>query len=259
MIRNTLIGFLLIIIPGFILHAQQDIKAYLFTGIVFDSDYNPLPNTHVIAKGTGQGDVTDEHGVFIIYIRERDQLSFFNLTCNDTSAIVNKDLSPFNIQLKRRVYLLKEAKIFEWGSTYDEFPDEVKRNGVPVSKGKELGLPTQDPFAIPFYLDDEKIKSTRFLISSPVSFLYYNLSKREKAIRKTYRLEKDKEQIDLFEQTVSPQNINAITGLQDRELEEFIIYLNLQLSCTYQCAELELLTEIYSIWNQYRERSQPMK
>ena len=48
------------------LQAQENTRAYKFTGIVYDEYFNPLPYTHVLAAGTGQGDVTDSLGIFII-------------------------------------------------------------------------------------------------------------------------------------------------------------------------------------------------
>jgi len=49
-------------------YGQTDTKAWLFSGIVYDNNFNPLPYTHVIAKGTGKGDITDINGVFSLYV-----------------------------------------------------------------------------------------------------------------------------------------------------------------------------------------------
>jgi hypothetical protein len=244
--------FSLLILMSFVgVHGQNSKLAFRFTGIVYDENYIPLPYTHVIASGTGEGDMTDSLGIFTLYIRENDKLSFYNITRQDAVVSVNKNNTTFFIKLKQRVYLIPEARIFNWGSTYDEFIDEVNRQGVPQSRGAEIGLPQQDPDAIPFDLDEKKIKSAKFFFSSPVSYLYHNLSKYEKSVRKAYKLDKDREFIEAFEAILSSENISKITDLKGKELETFMIYLNSNLSCNYFCGEIELYSEILTIWEKY--------
>ena len=250
---NTLITCLFFLLLGIQVFSQTDIKAYEFTGIVYDEGFNPIPYTHVIAEGTGQGDVTDSLGIFTLYIRETDRLFFYNLTCEDSSIIVQKDISAFNIRLKRRIYLLKEAKVFDWGSSYGDFLQEAKRQGPAKGQGEKIGLPVQDPEVIPFDMDEKRLKSPGFLISSPISFFYYNFSKREKAARKAFKLKQNEDEIDIFQQTLSQQNISSITSLEGEELEDFILYLNDRITCTFKCSELEILSEIFNIWSTYKD------
>ena len=231
--------------------AQNDRLAYFFTGVVYDEHFRPLPYTHVLARGTGVGDVTDSLGVFALYVRKNDQLSFYNISFQDTSRFVSSEDKGFSIILRKRYYSLKEARVYNWGSSYDDFIDEVKRQGDVVTEGEKIGLPTQDPDYIPFDRDEEKIKSLGFFIHSPLSSLYYNYNKQEKAARRAYQLEKDKALIDTFERILGVENISYITELKGDELVQFMFYLNDHLSCTYHCSELRLLTEIHSIWKRY--------
>ncbi len=240
------------IVPMCSIYAQNDKLAYLFTGVVYDEFFAPLPYTHVMAKGTGIGDVTDSLGIFSLYVRKNDQLLFYNISYKDDAAFISIENKGFYIKLKKRYYLLKEARVYNWGSTYGDFLEEVRSKGEPVSEGEKLGLPAQDPDYIPFNLDEKKLKSVGFLLSSPVSFFYYNLNKREKSIRKAYQLEKDKVLIEKFDKILSEDNISYITELTGDELETFIIYLNAKLVCTYHCSELLLLTEIYDLWRRYQ-------
>ena len=164
--------------------AQSDKLAYLFSGVVYDEFFRPLPYTHVVARGTGTGDVTDSLGIFSLYVRKNDQLSFYNISFQDTSRFVSSEDKGFYIILNKRYYSLKEARVYNWGSSYADFMDEVKRQGNVVTEGEKIGLPTQDPDLIPFDMDDKNIKSLRFFLASPISSLYYNLSKKEKGARK---------------------------------------------------------------------------
>ena len=113
-------------------------------------------------------------------------------------------------------------------------------------------LPVQDPDYIPFDKDEQLLKSSRFFFSSPVSYFYYNMSRKEKGARKAYQLEKDKELIERFEEVLGKENITYITGLEGEELEKFMLYLNEHMFCDYHCSEIKLLTEIHNIWKKYQ-------
>lgn len=234
-------------------YAQEDTRAWLFTGTVYDEHFVPVPYTNVVAHGTGRGDMTDSMGIFSIYVRSTDQLSFYNISFHDTTVFVYASRPGIHVILKRKVYQLPGAMVFNWGSTYGEFIAEVERQGVPEPMGEQLGLPRQDPGVIPFDMDEEKIKSGGFLVTSPVSFLYYNLSKKEKGARRAFRLQQDQALIDRFNRVLGPANLQRITGLKEAELEQFVLFLNKNLSCDYHCDELQLTTELLQIWERYKE------
>lgn len=233
--------------------SQEENKAFLFTGIVYDQEFNPVPYTNVYAKGTGRGDMTDTLGIFQIYIRQADQLSFYNISYKDTTVWVSRNSESFYIRLQPRIYALRGAKIFSWGSTYNEMKAEFKNKGIPEKVGEKLDLPQQDPDHVPFEMDEKKLKSPGFLIKSPVSFFYYNLSKREKHARRAYKLQENQESIDRFNRVLSAKNMERMTGLTGKELENFIIHLNKVMTCDYTCSEMELISEVLGIWKIYQE------
>jgi hypothetical protein len=235
------------------LSAQEEHRAWLFTGTVYDEHFVPVPYTSVVGHGTGQGDMTDSMGIFSLYVRATDKLSFYNISFRDTTIYVSAALSGIHLKLKRKVYALPGAMIFNWGSTYSEFIAEVQRQGVQETIGEKLGLPRQDPGVIPFDMDEEKIKSGGFLLNSPVSFIYYNLSRKEKGARRAFRLKQDQALIDRFNRVLGPTNLQHITGLEGKALEDFMIYLNKELTCDYQCSELQLTKELLRIWKKFKE------
>jgi len=225
----------------------------LFTGTVYDEDFRPVPYTNVLAKGTGRGDMTDSLGIFQVYIRDTDQLSFYNISFRDTTVWVVRNSGSFYIKLQPRVYALSGAQVFSWGSTFNEMKAEFKKQGVPQEMGEKLDLPRQDPDHVPFELDEKKLKSPGFLVRSPVSFFYYNLSKREKHARRAYRLQENQESIDRFNRVLSAENLEQVTGLKGEALEKFIIHLNKVMICDHNCSEMELISEVLGIWKIYKE------
>ncbi len=247
-----LLAIVLIVFTHTNLLSQIDDRTYQISGSVYDEHFNPLPYTHVIASGTASGDMTDSLGVFSIRIRENDKLTFLNITCQDTTIEVNQGMAVVLVKLRPKIYALPEAKIFNWGATYGDLQRDFRESGIPENLGAEIGLPRQDPGIIPFDMDEKRLKSAGFLISSPISFFYYNLSKHEKSLRKAYKLNKNQDAILQFNQTLSPGNVLRITGIERELLDDFMIFLNSHLHCDYRCSELELTAELQRIWILYQ-------
>ena len=223
----------------------------VITGTVYNARYGPVPYTHVIGLNTGIGDVTDTLGIFRLKVMKTDTLLFLNIAYQDTLIPV-ADLIGFPVLLlKDKYYNLHEARIFNWGSSYDDFREAIVTMPHQPSLGESLGLPRQDSDYVPIEMDEQRISSLGYLIKSPIYFFYYNFSKMERSARKVFWIERDMDKIALFEAALDAQNISAITGLQDQALEDFMVYLNANFQCTYHCSEIEILSEIHRHWDTY--------
>ena len=245
----AILGLCLIVITD--VASQPNDSLVLITGVVYDEYFNPLSYTHVISTASHYGDITDTLGIFIIPYIEGDTLLFRNISFNDTLIAVDDHAFPFIIHLRKKYYILQEAKVFNWGATYDDFTEYFTNMPVMESLGETLGLPRQDPDYIPFDKDEAQIKSLGFFLHSPLSFIYYNLSKKEKSARKVYALEKNRSKIELFESIYNRQNISEISGFTGEELERFMVYLNDHFLCDYNCSEIEILSEIHFLLKVY--------
>jgi len=87
-------------------------------------------------------------------------------------------------------------------------------------------------------MDVATLKSAGFLLTSPVSFFYYNMSKREKNRRKLFWNEKNRELHERFDAIVSTESLSNITGLN---------------VCDYRCNELKIYSEIYAHWEVFQQ------
>jgi len=229
----------------------------LVSGVVYDGQFNPVPYTHVIGLNSSATDVTDTLGIFHIYVNEPDTLLLLNIAFIDTLVPVAGEEGFLTVHLRDKYYNLKEVKIFDWGSSYSDFKNALVNMPVEESLGEELGLPRQDPDYIPFDKDEAYIKSANFLMHSPVSYIYYNLSRKQKSARKVFRLEKDRNKIELFNSYLSPEAVKSMTGLEGKALENFIIFLNVNMQCDYHCSEMEIISEILrlkEIYNQTKSK-----
>lgn len=232
---------------------QQADSAFLLTGIVFNDSFEPLPATHVINLNTRQGDVTDSLGIFRLRAVPSDTFLILNISYRDTMLTAARIRVFPQIILRSRYYELEEARIFEWGSTYEDFKEAIVEMPNQESLGESMGLPRQDPDYVPLEMDPRQVKSPAYLLSSPISFFYQNFNRHAKSARKVYWLEKDKEKMELFSTIINEENLADITGLTGEELMKFAAFLNDRMKCDYHCTELQIYTEIHAIWDLYRE------
>jgi hypothetical protein len=250
---RTIILMLLLLISS-LSKSQQGDSLMQLSGIVYDEFFTPVPYTHVIALSYGTGDVTDSMGIFELKALPADTLLILNIAYRDTLVALPDRKEFLIIHLQRKKYDLEEARIFSWGNSYADFLDAMAGMPVVESIGEELGLPKQDPDYVPFDKDEKQLKSAKFLIHSPVSYFYYNFSRREKSSRKAYWLERNKEEIELFNRLLSPLSVSDMTGLEGERLEDFMIFLNSNIKCDYRCSEMEILTELHYLWKIYEQK-----
>ena len=235
------------------LWSQEKDSLYQVRGFLYDSVFHPVVSAHIVNLNRGNLDISDSLGIFSIKARKGDSLYISNLGFNDTVIAVRNPEMIYSLRLREKIHPIGEVKIFTWGSTYEDLKRAVIEMPHQQSLQEKLGLPQADPDAIPFYLDEKAIKSAAFAITSPVSFLYYNLNKQERSRRKIYRLKKNRKSIDDFNSVFNRQKVGELTGLKAEELEKFWFYLNSRFICNENCSEISILEEImshYRIWNE---------
>lgn len=237
------------------LQAQSADSVFQISAVVYDDMYIPVPATHVININTHQGDVSDSLGIFRLLVHPSDTLLIRNIAFRDTLVSVAEIQQKLQIRIERRLYQLEEAKIFEWGATYDDFREAFIDMPVQQTLGASLGLPQQDPEKVPMEMDEKAVKSAGLLFTSPVSFFYQNFNKHAKSARKVYWLNKNQSKQDQFEAITGPENISEITGLSGAKLDEFMRFLSRRMVCDLNCTELEIYSEIHSLWKVFQDLS----
>ena len=242
---------LLLLQPG--LNAQSADTVWNLNGTIYDDSYVPVPATHVININTHQGDVSDSLGIFRLAVRDSDTLLILNIAFRDTLVDVVSMAGNRHIVLQRKLYPLNEAKIFVWGSSYEDFKEAFIEMPMQQSLGASLGLPEQDPEYVPLEMDEKAVKSAGLLLTSPITFFYQNFNKKARSARKVYWLEKHREKQEMFESIVNGENLSEMTGLHGSELLAFQSFLLERMVCDFQCTELEIYKEIYGLWKVFQE------
>jgi hypothetical protein len=202
---------------------------------------------------THQGDVTDSLGIFHIVVHLTDTLLVRNIAFYDTLVpvyLVN-DLKFIVLTSKR--YVLQEARIFEWGSTYSDFKEAIIEMPNQQTLAQSMGLPRQDPDYVPLEMDEKAVKSAGFLLTSPISFFYQNFNKQAKSARKVYWLKKNQVNQEHFDEMISGESLTDITTLTGGDLQEFQAFLTKRMVCTSKCTDLQIIEEVFALWKVYQE------
>jgi len=234
-------------------NAQDPDSLFFLTGIIYNASFRPVPATHVINLNTHAGGVSDSLGIFRLPVHAGDTLLVRNIVYMDTLVPVSRIQHERYVILRRAYYPLQEARIFEWGSTYNDFWEAIVEMPNQQTLGESMELPRQDPDFIPYDMDEALLRSPGFLISSPLSYLYHNFSKKAKSNRKVYWLNKNREKVEAFEAIVSRENISEMTGLTGEALQQFLAFLWQRMVCDYKCTEVKVYSEIYGHWEVYQQ------
>jgi len=194
--------------------------------------------------------ITDTLGNFSIDAIKGDTLHFSALGFQNKVVHVNDSLIAYSksvlIFLSQRKYQLKEVIIEGFGE-YSDFKKKFYDLNIKADT-LNLGLPKAKP-GLPMLLDDKYIKSIKFLVNSPVSFspisyLFYNLNKKEKSKRKVVILEKDDKIQELADQKYNKQKLANWTGLKDEELTNFFLFCNFSKDYVLQNSELDIMIKV---------------
>ena len=243
----------ILLLPQVRLLAQPADTLINLSAIIYDDLYVPVSATHVININTHQGDVTDSLGIFSLPVRSSDTLLIRNIAFRDTLVPVEVVLGIRQIRLQRMRYPLQEARVFEWGASYEDFQEAFIGMPMQQTLASSLNLPRQDPEKVPVEMDEKAVKSAGLLLTSPISFFYYNFNKHAKSARKVYWLNKNQDKHDVFKTITGPENLAEITGLNGAELERFHVFLTRRMVCDLNCSELDIYNEIYSLWDMYQD------
>lgn len=252
-IRFLLILFLITVthLSGF---AQNPDSVVRLCGVVCDENKNPLFSSHIINLNTGRGSTSDNSGYFCITAGRQDSILIRNLAYNDLTFF-SGDFKPGDtLHLKTRLYAIKEVKIFEWGTSYADFSAKMKSMPVTENLAEKLGLPQQKGNPVSDFKNPEVLSNPFFALTNPVDFLYYNLNKKEQSVRKVLEFKQNEVSIRKFESVYNRSSISALTGLKNEKLDAFMVYLNLNFKCDFNCSEVQIVTEIFKHWKDYSEK-----
>jgi len=251
--RNLLLALTALLLFQARLQGQSADTVLNLSGLIYDDMFFPVPATHVININTHQGDVSDTLGIFHLPVHASDTLLIRNIAFRDTLVAAASIFRNRYIVIQRKLYPLKEARVFVWGSSYDDFKEAFIEMPIQQTLGASMGMPQQDPEYVPLEMDEKAVKSAGLLFTSPITFFYQNFNKHAKSARKVYWLNKNREKHEMFDGILNGESLTEITGLSGPKLLEFQSFLLERMVCNFNCTELAIYKEIHGLWTVFQE------
>jgi hypothetical protein len=241
-LRKIILFFILF--TGIYSLKAQEIDLYIVNikGIITTADNGePIPYAHIINPREHGGTTSNIDGFFSI-----------NMLTEDTLIIRSLGFVEYHFTLKE--YPPKELyKIILNPVRY--LLDEIDVKGD-ASMRKRLGLPDAEKLEIPIELRGNDYNEKPPLIAaffSPISFLNYHLSDKEKEKRQTLKAIKNDNEWLQFSTYFNLENIKRLTGLDDKGADEFMIYCNLNNRLPYFASQMEIEFQIMDLFFKYRK------
>ena len=237
---SIIIAFLLL---AFLAKGQApDLYIVNIRGMVTSAeDGEPVAYAHVINPRVHGGTTTNADGMFSIRMFTDDTLIIRSVGFVDQKLTI-EEFPPkelYKIALKPVRFLL----------------DEVTVHGG-LNMRDRLGLPDAKPLDIPIELRGDAFNEkppwfAAFL--SPISFLQYHTSKREKEKREIRQVIQNNEQWVTFSRFHNLENIKRLTGLDGAEADKFMIYCNIHNQLPYFAGQLEIEFQIMNLYYKYKK------
>jgi len=205
------------------------------TGRVYDLETGrDVPYAYVINFRTQNGVFCDNRGRFHINIKQSDTL-IVSVAGYDMRKYTLKDSIPkaeYKVELglmikplQLRTFTVKAPK------TYDQIVRELEK--IEKAKAKSMSFP--DAF------------------QSPITYLYSQFSKTEKAKRKIAELEAEDARVDLVMDLFSRYLVANIIEIDENDIEDFIRFSGLTRSALEFETEYELVVHIKNEFEKYRK------
>jgi len=232
---------------------QPEVDSLIVQGRICRTDGNGIQSTHVINFSRNSAAITDSAGYFSLRAIPGDSVVLFHIAFHDTSLVWPFSGNLVYLVMKEKKYRIPELKIFPWGNSYSDFKTAFLALPLEKTLAEQLRLPVQTDDAIPFWLDRERVSNPVLLLTSPISYLYYNLNKKEKSALKVYELQKLKPQLAAYEEIYNRNNLMQITGLSDTAIDSFMVFLNIRKKNGPGSKEIEIVEEVKRCFELYQQ------
>ncbi len=217
----------------------------------------PVERAYVLNLSYNWGSISDLLGYSYLPIRFGDKLKISAIGYYTEELVCvgqfKADSAFYEIRLKPRVYELNEVKITKF-STYDRFLRGVINLKIPKTReDKQLEVIEKYMFGVVKGMD---LKSTPPMASG-ISFGKDWYSKQNEKLLEQLAKEKARR---VIEGKFNPGLVQKLTGLRDKELYEFIGYLNFDDEFLLQATDYEIHQKIMEKYNAFKaEKSNELK
>jgi hypothetical protein len=207
----------------------------------------PVQYAHVINPGSHSGTTTNADGMFTIRMLTEDTLIIRAVGYVDATLFI-EEFPPkqlYEVVLKPVRFLIGEVTVTE-----------------ELNMRRRLGLPDAEPLDIPVELRGDAFNErppwfAAFL--TPLSFVQYHTSKREKQKRETLQVIKNNEEWLEYSKFFNLVNIERLTGLYGAEADNFMLYCNINNRLPWFASQMEIEFQIMDFFFKWKREQAALK
>lgn len=205
-------------------------------------DESPVPFAFVLNYRTHAGVTTDEQGRFTMEMMNVDSLSITSLGFSKSTAHIPANYNEMNVLiLYARPIRFAIPEVNVQGSQ-----TKVNMDGVP--KAKKLDIDPQ--LRGDAYNEKPPVLAAFF---TPISFLQYYTSKREKEKREARKAIVTEKQWEILSQYYTKELVMELTGLTDSNADKFMIYINTKGLLSHMSTEYDVRAILRQQFKIYQE------
>ena len=239
--------FLLLIIffLGLSLLAQRiEYKSIIYDGMI----YAPIVETSIYNYNTNSFAFSDDEGIFTILAQENDTLIFSKSGYDQLTIVLDRKEILLMVKeyfLFYKAVLLKEVQIRTLNPTYEGFKRDLVETKLP-----EVKITRRDGIGAE-YVNTEPNLLRNTPLEHPITFLYNMFSKKQKAKRLYYEMLEYEDEVDKLPLKYNRDLVSQITGLEDENLMEFMVFCRFSYYDLVKWSEDEIIGAIKYKFSEY--------
>ncbi len=209
--------------------------------IVSAVDSSAVPYASVVLNRTHGGTITNDEGFFSLEMLNVDSLIISSVGFQKAVMKIPHNYNGTDVLmfvLEPTVYLMGEIQV------------RADRPSI------DLGLGTGKPTDIPPELRGDAFNedpSVLAAIFSPVSYLQYHLSRREKRKREIREAIVEEQYWEIHSKNYNKETVMSLTGMTDAQADSFMIWFNSLEVLSYTAGEYEVRATIMEYFEVYKQ------
>ena len=212
--------------------------------IISAENGEPVPYAHIINPKEHSGTSSNIDGLFYINLLTEDTLIIRAVGFVDQKFFIEEfpPKNMYEIVMKPVRYLIHEIDVTE-----------------NLNMRKQLGLPEFEPLNVPTELRGDAFNEKPpwyVALISPISFLQYHTSAKEKQKRETLKVIHDNDEWLKFSNYHNLENIKRLTGLNGDEADNFMFYCNINNRLPYWAGQIEIEFQIMDLYFKYKKEKE---
>ncbi len=251
----TSICLIVLMLSGIQLSAQSlpngDDQVLISGQVLNETNNTPVPGVTISNTTAGKATASDGIGEFSIQVNQSDTLLFtalgfhnFSLPVSDSLLAVVARQDFIEVMLKEKSYELESVNVIAYRDA-----EAFKKAIIEVQLPEEE---TRQPIKIPGSYDGPRKPPQP---SGPISFITQKIGKNARFEKKLREIKENYQRDKVVNSKFNRDLIAELTGLQDKQLDDFMLYCELEDKFLLTSTEYDILVAINECYTEFQENS----